>query len=42
MICRAASLPETPCPTPDEPDFSKMTPTEKARWNIERWKKVLG
>ncbi|MHC4181420.1 MAG: beta/alpha barrel domain-containing protein [Planctomycetota bacterium] len=27
---------------PEEPDFSKMTPAEKARWNLERWKQILG
>ncbi|MFH1264799.1 MAG: hypothetical protein ABIK89_03685, partial [Planctomycetota bacterium] len=26
----------------DEPDFSKMSPAEKARWNMERWKRILG
>ncbi len=25
-----------------EPDFSTMTPAEKAKWNIERWKQILG
>jgi hypothetical protein len=25
-----------------EPDFSRMTPAEKARWNLERWKKIIG
>ncbi len=25
-----------------EPDFSRMTPAEKARWNLERWKRILG
>jgi len=25
-----------------EPDFSRMTPAEKAMWNIERWKRILG
>jgi hypothetical protein len=25
-----------------EPDFSKMTPAEKARWNLERWRQILG
>jgi len=25
-----------------EPDFSKMTPAEKARWNLERWKRIIG
>jgi hypothetical protein len=28
--------------TNDEPDFSKMTPAEKARWNIDRWKRIIG
>jgi hypothetical protein len=27
---------------PGEPDFSKMTPAEKARWNLERWKRIIG
>jgi hypothetical protein len=26
----------------EEPDFSKMTPAEKARWNLERWKRIIG
>ncbi|GAB6166882.1 hypothetical protein JCM19992_28820 [Thermostilla marina] len=26
----------------EEPDFSRMTPAEKARWNLERWKRILG
>ncbi len=25
-----------------EPDFSKMTPAEKALWNIEKWKRIIG
>ena len=25
-----------------EPDFSKMTPAEKAMWNIEKWKRIIG
>jgi hypothetical protein len=29
-------------PQPAEPDFSKMTPAEKAMWNIERWKRIIG
>lgn len=29
-------------PPPDDPDFSRMTPQEKARYNIERWKRILG
>jgi len=35
----SASRPAAPGPAPD---FSKMTPAEKARWNIERWKKIIG
>jgi hypothetical protein len=33
-----------PAPAADsgEPDFSKMTPAEKARWNLERWKRIIG
>jgi hypothetical protein len=25
-----------------EPDFRTMTPAEKARWNLERWKRIVG
>ena len=25
-----------------DPDFSKMTPSEKAMWNIEKWKRIIG
>jgi hypothetical protein len=25
-----------------DPDFSRMTPAEKARWNLERWKRIIG
>ncbi len=29
--------------TPDEdPDFNRLTPTEKAKYNLERWKRILG
>ena len=28
--------------TADEPDFSTMTPAEKAQWNIQRWKRIVG
>ncbi len=44
----SAGRPAPPAPrlrTPtaaDEPDFSKMTPAEKARWNLERWKRIVG
>jgi hypothetical protein len=26
----------------DEPDFSTMSPAEKAQWNLERWRRILG
>ncbi|MBN2216657.1 MAG: hypothetical protein JW719_04710 [Pirellulales bacterium] len=47
---RAARLPaDEPRPqsptvpkTADEPDFSRMTPAEKAQWNLDRWKRILG
>jgi len=26
----------------DDPDFSRMSPKEKALYNIERWKRILG
>ena len=32
----------SPAASPDEPDFRKMTPAEKARWNLERWKRIVG
>ena len=45
----ARSVAMTPPTTPvaatsvvDEPDFSTMTPAEKAMWNIERWRRILG
>lgn len=25
-----------------DPDFKKMTPAEKAQWNLERWRRILG
>ncbi|NUQ63194.1 MAG: hypothetical protein HUU20_12010 [Pirellulales bacterium] len=25
-----------------EPDFSKMSPAEKAQWNMQRWKRIIG
>lgn len=28
--------------TNGEPDFSRMTPAEKARWNLDRWKRIVG
>ena len=24
-----------------DPDFSSMTPAEKAHWNLERWRRIL-
>jgi hypothetical protein len=39
----ASAAARRPTATPaDEPDFSTMTPAEKARWNLERWKRILG
>jgi hypothetical protein len=29
-------------PPAEEPDFSKMTPAEKAQWNLDRWKRIIG
>ena len=35
--------PVRPPPRPsDEPDFNKMTPAEKAQWNLDRWRRILG
>ena len=31
-----------PAATNGEPDFSRMTPAEKARWNLDRWKRIIG
>ncbi len=36
----AAAAPSTA--PPGEPDFSKMSNAEKARWNLERWRRILG
>jgi len=41
VLARPAVLPGVPPPGAD-PDFERMTPAEKARWNLERWKRVLG
>jgi hypothetical protein len=27
---------------PDDPEFERMSPKEKALYNIERWKRILG
>lgn len=35
---RSAGPPTEP---PEEPDFSKMTPAEKAQWNLQRWRRIL-
>jgi hypothetical protein len=32
----------SPAAQSDEPDFAKLTPAEKARWNLERWKRIVG
>ena len=38
---QSVSPPAVPPPAAGEPDFSKMTPAEKARWNLDRWKRIL-
>ena len=37
-----AAVPQLGAPSAEEPDFSKMTPAEKAQWNLERWKRIIG
>jgi hypothetical protein len=32
----------SPSSSNGEPDFSKMTLAEKAQWNMDRWKRILG
>ncbi len=39
-ICPVAAA-STPNPSAKEPDFSRMTPAEKAQWNLQRWKRIL-
>ncbi len=34
-------LPHRPERPSAEPDFSKMTPAQKAQWNLDRWKRIL-
>jgi hypothetical protein len=29
-------------PSKNEPDFSKMSPSEKVEWNLKRWERILG
>lgn len=38
----AASAGPAAAQASDEPDFSTMTPAEKAQWNLERWRRILG
>ena len=38
---QAARTASTVSQNPD-PDFSKMTPAEKAMWNIDKWKRIIG
>jgi len=38
----AAARPTPAAADSGEPDFSKMTPAEKARWNLDRWKRIIG
>jgi hypothetical protein len=40
---RAASKPASTAAAPAaEPDFGRMSPAEKAAWNMQRWKKIIG
>lgn len=34
--------PQSSAGSTGEPDFSQMSPAEKAQWNIQRWKKIIG
>ncbi|MFO7903593.1 MAG: hypothetical protein R6U98_13090 [Pirellulaceae bacterium] len=36
-----ASPPSTASPATTDPDFTKMTPAEKVRWNLEKWRRIL-
>jgi hypothetical protein len=38
----AATPPTVKPGSSTEPDFSTMTAAEKAKWNLERWKQILG
>jgi hypothetical protein len=31
-----------PAASNGDPDFSRMTPAEKAQWNLDRWKRIIG
>lgn len=35
-------LPRRPAEAEEEPDFSRMTPQQKAEWNLKRWKRIIG
>ena len=37
-----AAVPQLGASSAEEPDFSKMTPAEKAQWNLDRWKRIIG
>jgi hypothetical protein len=41
-VGQVGNLPPPIVYTAEEPDFSKMTPAEKAEWNLRRWKRILG
>jgi hypothetical protein len=36
------TVPVAPGAPGADPDFAKMTPAEKARWNLQRWKRIVG
>jgi hypothetical protein len=40
---RNQPAPERPAGGADgDPDFARMSPAEKAQWNLDRWKRILG
>jgi len=39
---RAGARISSPVAGSADPDFTKMTPAEKARWNLDRWKRIVG
>lgn len=42
VVQRPGKQPRHTNPSPDTPDFSKMTAEEKVQWNLERWNRILG
>ena len=40
--CHPAPPRRFPPAADGQPDFGKMSPAEKAQWNLKRWKRILG